>query len=197
MDAGVAARPSATPVTTSTKKVDIVDKYLIEIPDDFTVQELFSSPITTVPAYNFGTPTGSYFSIFVHPYAVSSSPVLGKCVVSTAFDGGATSAPVFCEGLELTRSFAIPSGWIVKYGNAVNDLSRDCTMNSPCPVNVPPDSRYSVSYVFVIADKPRATILEFYAGDAFRGPSGEVNGFEGLAVVLRDLIIPSLAVSNP
>ncbi len=197
IDTSIAAKPLATPVTTPTKKVDIVDKYVVEVPEEFSVKEILSSPIMTVPTYIFETSAGSNFSIFLHPYMVSSSPIPGKCVVSTAFDAGTTSAPVFCEGLELISSFTIPAGSLVKYGDTINDLSLNCTMNSPCPMNVPANARYVVSYVFVIADKPHATILEFYTGDAFRGPSNVINGFEGLGAVLHDLVIPSLSARNP
>src|SRR5512138_2913389 len=79
IDTSIAATPSAMPVTTSTKKVDIVDKYVIEIPEEFSVHELLSSPITKVPTYNFETPTGKSFIINVYPYMASSSPVPGNC----------------------------------------------------------------------------------------------------------------------
>jgi len=180
------------------KKVNIVDKYVIEIPEEFTVHENLSSLTTVVPSYRFETPNNTSFNIAVYPYTVSSSLISGKCVVSTDFDAGTTSAPIYCEELELTNLFSIPKGWTVKYGSAINDLSLLlCTMNSPCPVEVPPETRYSITYVFVIADKSRDAILEFYIGDAFRGPSNEIDGFEGLGAVLHDLIIPSLSIRNP
>ncbi len=180
------------------KKVEIVDNYVIEIPADFTVHELLSSPVTSVPIYMVEAPDGSVFDLAVHPYAVSSNPIPGTCVVSAEFDAGETSAPVYCEGLSLTSSFTVPAGWDVKYGSAINDLTlASCTMNSPCPVEVPPESRYSITYVFVIPDKSNNIILEFYAGDMFRGPSDEIDGFQGLGFVLHDLIIPSLSAINP
>ncbi len=196
---GTTGIPSSMPspvANAAVKAVDIVNKYRIEVPREFTVQELLASPITSVPTYNFETPTGSAFSIFVLPYMVTSAPVPGKCETSTAFDAGTTSAPFFCEGLELTSSFTTPSRWVVKYGDTIDNLSQDCTMNSPCPRNVAPEARYIISYVFVIADKPRATTLEFYVGDAYSGSSNVVHGFEGLAAVMHDLIIPSLSLRN-
>ncbi len=195
--ASIAATSSATPSTTSTKKVDIVDKYILQIPDEFSVHEVLTSSITTVPTYDIESPTGQSFIIFVYPYMASPSPIPGNCVVSTAFNAGTVSAPVFCEGLDLTSSFTTPSNWIVKYGYTVDDLTQSCTMNSPCPENVPPETRYLYSYVFIIPDKPRAITLDFYVSDAFRNSSNEIKGFQGLGAVLHDLIIPSLSVRNP
>ena len=148
-------------------------------------------------SYNFETPNGIDFTINLHPYNISSSPVPGKCLVSTDFDAEITSAPIYCEGLELTDLFTVPAGWTVKYGSVMSDLSLACTMNSPCPVEVSPDTRYSIEYVFVVPDKSQSTILEFFVGDAFRSPSSKIEGFEGLGAVLYNLTIPSLSTRNP
>jgi hypothetical protein len=179
------------------KKVSIADKYTIEIPEGFTLHENLSSATTTVPIYRIETSNGPSFDVVVHPYIVSSALVPGKCVVSTEFDAGETSAPIFCEGQELTDLFTISEDRAVKYGSVTSDLSLLCTANSPCPVDVAPETRYSTTYVFVIADKSLDTILEFYAGDAFRGTTNEMDGFEGLGAVLYNSIIPSLAAKNP
>lgn len=190
---------SESTLNSGVQKVFIVDKYVIEIPEDFTVHQNLSSSTTTVPIYRIETSNGSSFIIVVHPYIVSSSPIQGKCIVSTDFDAGITSAPIFCEGLALTNLFTIPEDQTVKYDSATNDLSSLvlCTANSPCPVEVPAEKRYSTSYVFVIADKSLDTILEFYVGDAFRSPSNEMDDFEGLGAVLYNSIIPSLSIRNP
>ena len=207
--------PSITPVaiTTSTnitsptsesalnsevQKVFIADKYVIEIPKDFTVRENLSSSTTTVPIYRIETSTGAGFDIVLHPYIVSSSPIQGKCIVSTDLDAGITSAPIFCEGLALTNSFTIPENRIIKYESVISDLSLMlCKANSPCPVEVPIEKRYSTTYVFVIADKSLDTVLEFYVGDAFRSPSNKTDGFEGLGAILYNSIIPSLSTRYP
>ncbi len=194
----IAFPTSASPSNTIVKKVLIADKYLIEIPEDFTVHENISSSTTTVPIYRIEESNGASFDIIVHPYLVSSSLIPGKCVVSTDFDAGATPAPIFCEGLELINLFTISEDWTVKYRGVISDLSLLlCTANSPCPVEVPSETRYSTTYVFVVADKSLSTILEFYVGDAFRSPSNEIDGFEGLGSVLHDSIIPSLSIRNP
>ena len=179
------------------KKVSIVDQYVIEVPEDFTVNENLLSSTTTIPIYRIETSNGGIFTIAVHPYIVSSSPVPGKCIVSTDLDKGTASAPIFCEGLQLVQSFHLPSGWVVNYGSSISDLSLACTMNSPCPVEVTPEKRYSITYVFVVADKTLGTVLEFYAGDAFRSSLNEVNGFEGVGATLYDTILPSLTAQNP
>jgi hypothetical protein len=192
----------ALPIPTSSssvvyKKLSIVDRYSIEIPEVFSVHEILSSPSTTDPIYRIEASNNASFDIIVHPYTISSSLIPGKCVVSINFDAGTTSAPIFCEGLELTSLFTTPKGWYVKYGSTITDLSLLCTANTPCPVEVPPDAKYSISYVFVVADKSLDTILEFYIGDAYRGSTNEIDGFEGLGALLGDLIIPSLSFRNP
>lgn len=180
------------------KKVNLVDTYELTIPDEFTVHELLSSPITAVPIYTFEVENGPGFLIAVHPYVISPSLIPGQCVVSTGFDSGEVSDPVFCEGQEITSYDRLLSGWTVKYGSTINDLSLLlCTANSPCPVDVPPEERFSISYVFIIPDKSNDTILEFFVGNAFRTSSNEVDGFKGVGLIIYDLIIPSLKVKNP
>ncbi len=189
---------SESTLNSGVQKVYIVDKYIIEIPEDFTVHENLSSSTTSVPIYRIEASNGASFDIIVHPYNVLSSPIPGKCIVSTDFDAGITSAPIFCEGLSLTNLFTIPDNRIIKYESVISDLSLiPCTANSPCPVVVPTEKRYSTTYVFVIADKSLATILEFYVGDAFRSTSKEIDEFEGLGAVLYNSIIPSLSIRNP
>lgn len=189
---------SASALNSDVQKVFITDKYVIEIPKDFTVRENLSSSTTTVPIYRIETSTGAGFDIVLHPYIVSSSPTPGKCIVSTDLDAGITSAPIFCEGLALTNSFIISENRMIKYESVISDLSLMlCTANSPCPVEVPIEKRYSTTYVFVIADKSLDTVLEFYVGDAFRSPSNEIDGFEGLGAVLYNSIIPSLSTIYP
>jgi len=196
--------PTATalPIPTASSnvaytKLSIVDKYVIKIPQDFSVHELLSSPITTDPIYRIEASNNTSFEIIVHPYIIASSLTPGKCVVSTDLDAGITSAPIYCEGLELTNLFTIPNGLFVKFGSTINDLSLLCTANSPCPVEVPPNAKYSISYVFVVADKSLDAILEFYVGDAFRAPTNKIDDFEGLGAYLNDLIIPSLSSRSP
>src|SRR5215475_271429 len=114
--ATVSASPTPDSSSNETvKKVDIFDKYIIEIPGNFTVHETLPSSMMD-HSYDFETPNGIDFTIYLHPYNISSSLVPGKCVVSTDFDAGKTSTPIFCEGLELNDLFAVPAGWTVKYG---------------------------------------------------------------------------------
>ena len=131
------------------------------------------------------------FAVFVHPYQASEMPDPGHCVVSQQLDLGVLSGPIYCEGLNLKDSFRIRER-IVKYGWETDDTSADCTMNTPCPIKVPPATRYATTYVFVVPDKGRGNVLEFHAGYAARGPTQEVNGFPGTARLLRDVVIPSL-----
>ena len=190
--------PTKTPVSPTptsgvkTKSVDLAGKYTVNVPVGFTVTEV-SKAITKVPVYALVSPDGHNISILVHSYLSAGSQIPGECVVSNNFDAGTLSAPIFCEGLNLVDSLTISGNRYVKYGTVISDTSLDCTMNSPCPIKVPVETRYSKEYVFVVSDKSRSTIVEFFAGDAARGPSNTVNGFEGVSATLHDIIIPSLS----
>ena len=185
---------SQSPTSTSgvkTKSINLAGKYTVNVPVDFTVTEV-SKAITKIPVYSLGSPDGHNISISVHSYTSAESQVPGDCVVSKSFDTGTLAAPIFCEGLNLVDSFTISGNRYVKYGTVVSDTSLDCTMNSPCPVKVSAETRYSKEYVFAVPDKSRNTIIEFFAGDASRGSSNSVKGFEGISATLRNVIIPSL-----
>ncbi|OGN09626.1 MAG: hypothetical protein A3J46_00150 [Candidatus Yanofskybacteria bacterium RIFCSPHIGHO2_02_FULL_41_11] len=188
-------QPTKSPTPTSstkTKSIDLAGKYTVNVPVDFTVTEV-SKAITKVPVYALESPDGHNISISVHSYTSAESQVPGECIVSNNFDAGKFSAPIFCEGLNLVDSFTISGNRYVKYGTVISDTSLDCTMNSPCPVKVPAETRYSKGYVFVVPDKAHNTVIEFFAGDAAREPSNSVKGFEGVSATLRDTIIPSLS----
>ena len=187
----LASTPQSNLRSQSTKTVNLAGKYSIEVPIDFSVAEVPGN-ITDVPNYTFQDSNSDQFSVALLPYVSAKSQIAGKCAVSTTYDTGVISAPVFCEGLILTNWFTISGGLVVKFDTRVADLTTQCTMNSPCPVKVPPDSRYAVDYVFLIPDKETQTLVEFFAGDAARIPSGQAQGFKGVAVLLHDSIIPSL-----
>lgn len=191
--------PTPTPEPTLsgiTKKVTLVNRYVIKVPEEFTVKEILSSPTTSDPIYTFTLPSGRSFDVIVHPYAVSAELVPGKCVVSPELDGGNQIAPAFCEGLTLNGLLSFPGG-IAKFGSQVTDLGLGCTANSPCPADVPADSRYSIQYTFVLPDKAGGYLLEFFAGDAFRGLSELIDGFQGLGAVLNGVVVPSLTLVKP
>ncbi len=187
----LASSPGSAIATQSTKTVDLADRYSINVPNDFSVTEV-PKTITDVPDYAFQDSKSNQFSVAVLPYLLADSPIPGKCAVSTTYDAGMVSAPAFCEGLILTSWFSDPGGFTVKYGTQVTDMTTQCTMNSPCPVQVPPGIRYSVEYVFLVADKGRQALVEFFSGQAGRISSSQVQGFAGVAGLLHDSIIPSL-----
>ena len=120
-----------------------------------------------------------------NPYLSSDSPIDGKCAVST------DSTKIYCEGITLTQSFVTSGNQKVFYGTKSDDLTLDCTMNSGCQ-HPPANQRYSITYIFVVPNQANNTLIEFWAGDAVRKPSSQVSGFEGVAKLLHDTIIPSL-----
>lgn len=174
-----------------TKTVNLAGQYSIEVPDNFSSTEV-PRTITNVPNYTFQVANSNQFSVALLPYLSSQSQSPGQCAVSTTYDTGVVSAPVFCEDLMLTNWFTLSNGLMAKYASRVTDMTTQCSMNSPCPVNVPQETRYAVDYVFLIPDKARQTLVEFFAGDAARLPSSHVQGFKGVAILLHDSIIPSL-----
>ncbi len=175
----------------STKTVNLAGRYSVEVPNDFAVSEVPQS-ITNVPNYSFQDSNTHQFSVILLPYLSAQSQISGQCAVSTTYEAGVVSAPIFCEDLILTNWFTISNGLLAKYASRVTDMTAQCSMNSPCPVKVPPDMRYSVEYVFLVPDKERQTLVEFFSGEAARIPSSQVQGFKGVALLLHDSIIPSL-----
>ncbi len=188
---GLTSTPSSNRPFQSTQTVDLAGKYSIEVPNNFSVTAVPQN-ITNVPNYSFQDSNSDQFSVALLPYLSAQSQIPGQCAVSTTYEAGVVGAPVFCEGLILTNWFTISNGLLAKYASRVADMTTQCTMNSPCPLKVPQDSRYSVDYVFLVPDKERQTLVEFFAGDAARMPSSQVQGFKGVAALLRDSIIPSL-----
>ena len=186
-----ASSPPSNQPLPSTKTVNLAGRYSIEVPSDFAVSEVPQN-ITNVPNYSFQDPNSDQFSVALLPYLSAQSPVSGQCAVSTTYAAGVVGAPAFCEDLILTESFTISNGLLAKYASRVTDMTTQCSMNSPCPVQLPPDVRYSVEYVFLVPDNERQTLVEFFAGQAARIPSSQVQGFQGVASLLHDSIIPSL-----
>jgi hypothetical protein len=86
--------------------------------------------------------------------------------------------------------FTISGNRDVYYEWNVVDNAYECSMNSPCPLPVPPKSRYTAWYVFTVYDKPNNSIIEF--SGAHTGSSDKATGFEGDGKLLRDTIVPSL-----
>ncbi len=183
--------PPSNPPFQSTQTVDLAGEYSIEVPNNFSFTAVPQN-ITNVPNYAFQDSNSNQFSVALLPYLSAQSKIPGQCAVSTTYEAGGVSAPVFCEDLILTNWFTISNGLLAKYASRVTDMTTQCSMNSPCPVQVPQNSRYSVDYVFLVPDKERQTLVEFFAGDAARIPSSQVQGFKGVAVLLHDSIIPSL-----
>jgi hypothetical protein len=171
------------------KEVNINDQYSIKTPSDFSMTQV-PYTITNVPNYGFTGPNHqNSFSVMVSPYLSSNSPIDGQCAIST------DSTKVYCEGVTLTKSFLI-SGFIsgnqkVFYGTKYGDLTQDCTAISGCQ-HPPADQRYSVTYIFIIPRQTDNTLVEFWAADAVRKSSPQVNSFEGVGALLHDTVIPSL-----
>lgn len=174
--------------TLSLKEVRINDIYFIKVPSDFSITQI-SHNITNVPNYEFiESNYQNRFRVIVHPILRSNSPIDGKCSISPGF------TKAYCEGATLINSFTTPSGRKVFYGTISDDLTQSCTANSICPP--PPDNqRYSITYIFIINDIDN-TLVEFFAGDAVRKPSPEVNDFEGVAKLLHDTVIPSFRTNG-
>jgi hypothetical protein len=165
------------------KVVELDGKHRIEVPDDFTMGRV-SEKIASVPVYYFNATPPDYTSIqiFLLPNAGT---------YQTDPKTGGPRLPIEIDGTSLRGYFKISGERYVYYGWSVGDNAYECTMNSPCPVPVPPKSRYDTLYVFVVFDEANNTIVEF-RGDHL-GPTERVTRFEGDGKLLRDVIVPSLS----
>ena len=90
----------------------------------------------------------------------------------------------------LTRYFTLADDRDVYYGCTVIDNAYECSMNSPCPLPVRRESRYTTQYAFAVFDKETRLIVEFTG--SHDGPSKKVTGFKGDGRLLRDTIVQSL-----
>lgn len=167
------------------KTVELAGKYRMQVPAYFTMQVLPAGPVRAAPAVAFTSNTNNiktWFQVEVQPYvgAFADDRSTGKLKLP---------AP-------LTHYFTISGNRDVYYGWTVVDNAYECTMNSPCPAQVPARSRYTAWYTFKVFDKPNNSIVEFTG--AHSGPSKEVAGFEGVGKILRHVIVPSLtAIRQP
>lgn len=158
--------------------------------------------IAAAPIYFFNAPPPDYTTIQVEvlPYGggIPINKDTGKLVAPA-------TGPLTCEieplpdpaALQaiggtppLTRYFTLPDDTDVYYGCTVTDNAYECSMNSPCPLPVRRESRYTTEYAFAVFDKETRLIVEFTGSND--GPSKKVTGFEGDGKLLRDTIVPSL-----
>jgi hypothetical protein len=160
------------------KTVELADKYEIQVPDYLTARRI-SDHVVSVPAYVFNAapPRQSTIQVFVKPYVEVRRSSDGVAVTTAAVKPGA-------------KYFTISGNRRVYYSWSVVDNAYECSMNSPCPLNWPVESRYAALYDFTIFDKPNNSVIEF-TGEHY-GRSKEVTGFEGDGKLLHDVIIPSL-----
>ena len=147
------------------------DDYKIQVPGDFKVHK---RGISRWPEYAFERwkPTLQRFDVTLTPY-------FDELYAPSCDDGDAS-----CGSFEITGQRR------VYFRGESDDLSDECTMNSTC--TVPADARYSFTYSFVIPDKSHNTLIEFRAADAARSASSKVDGPQGIGLLLRETIIPSL-----
>ena len=168
---------AVTPAAPKLKSVELDHQYTIEVPDYFTVHEAGTGTLLD------GGP-GHQISVCLLPYSRYSA-----FKIPTDEKTGRVKLPVSVDGgPPLTAFFKIRAGLYAYFGWRVDDLTKACTMNSPCPHWVPPKSRYMTEYAFVVLDPPY--IVEFRA--VHRGASENVPGPEGDGKLLREVIVPSL-----
>jgi hypothetical protein len=196
------ATPStAAPCGSRVKPVELAGKYKIQIPECFTMGRV-ANGIAAVPIYFFNEPPPDSTTIQVEvlPY-VGEIPInkdTGKLVASASGDltceVESLQDPVALRAdggtPPLTRYFTLADNIDVYYGCAVIDNAYECSMNSPCPLPVRRESRYTTEYAFAVFDKETRLIVEF-TGSHY-GPSKKVTGFKGDGKLLRDTILPSL-----
>ena len=177
---------AVTPAAPKLKSVELDHQYTIEVPNYFTVHGAQPIPHSSTG----GTETlldggpSHQISVYLLPYSRYSA-----FKIPTDEKTGRVKLPVSVDGGPLlTAFFKIRGGLYAYFGWRVNDLTKDCTMNTPCPHWVPPKSRYMTEYAFVVFDPPH--IVEFRA--VHGGPSENVAALEGDGKLLREVIVPSL-----
>lgn len=169
------------------KSIELADTYKIQVPASLEVGRSFAF---SVPAYNFReyNPRGDIvFDVLVLPY---SPTVAAYRLVPIDEATGLFELPFTVGGSKLTTYFKMPDGNYVYYDWNTTDSAYMCTMNSSCPVRTSPNSRYYTVYEFVVFDKRRDSIIDFF-GYSF-GPSKHVKRFTGVGKLLREVIVPSL-----
>jgi hypothetical protein len=168
------------PLTAALKTVELAGKYTIRVPDYFAVRRTPPGKATSVPVIDFESSSHNLttrFEVLVKPYnEVHIGPDYKSWTVVRIKPG--------------SKYFTISGGRHVYYSWSVVDNAYECTMNSPCPLNWPADSRYTAWYKFTMYDPPNNSIIEFTGGHY--GRYKEVTGFEGVGKLLREIVIPSL-----
>jgi hypothetical protein len=195
------AQRSAAHAARKLKWVELDGKFKIQVPAEFTLGRI-DPKITSAPTYYFNASPPDHTSVQVDllPYAgeIPLNKVTGKLV-------GPSNGDLICEVESLpdptalraeggtpplTRYFTIADNRDVYYGCAVTDNAYECSMNSPCPLPVRRESRYTTEYAFAVFDKEAGLIVELTG--SHDGPSKRVRGFKGDGRLLRDTIVPSL-----
>jgi hypothetical protein len=195
------AQRSAAQATPKLKWVELDGKYKIQVPADFALGRI-DPKITSVPIFHFNASPPDYTSIQVEVLPYTGEIPLNKdtgklvapatgdltCKVESLPDPTALRADGGTP--PLTRYFTIADHRDVYYGCTVTDNAYECSMNSPCPLPVRRESRYTTQYAFAMFDKETRLIIEFTG--SHDGPSKKVTGFKGDGRLLRDVIVPSL-----
>jgi hypothetical protein len=173
--------------------VTLADRYTLLVPQEFKMHDFGTA--MQWPSYGFDSGKTT-FDVTVVPYSVNGDSMSTDCKVSREWDRGDLSAPIYCEAFgataDISGSFEISGGRRVYFGWVVDDNSQECTSGSPCPHYVIPSRRYSIYYFFLLPDKQHHKILEFHASDAARSATPEVHDLRGVAVLLREVVIPTL-----
>jgi hypothetical protein len=150
------------------KTVELAGKYTIRVPANFAAKRVAASSVPEIAFVRDVNNRATYFDVTVEQLPGNAS--------FRAKPG--------------THHFTISRDREVSYGWDIVDNTRECTMNSPCPVPVQARIRYTILYKFTFFDEPTNTVVRFSGSQ--RSPSKNVTGFEGVGKLLRDVIVPSL-----
>ena len=171
------------PHSSKFKSVQLEGQYTVQVPEDFAVKRIGGAS----PSYAFVAPSPQYTTVQVVVMRRAGIMLMDEKT-------GRFRMPVQCDGAlpPLTDYFRISGNREAYYGWRVTDYAYECTMNSPCPLPTPPESRYMTEYAFAVLDEQYC--VEFTA--MHFGSSGKVTGFEGDGKLLRDVIVPSLSLRH-
>jgi hypothetical protein len=180
-----AATAQVTSLPTTLKPYQLFQQYTIHIPDDVQIKPVGPNAAVAHTVYLMTAPNGETATVIQHPFLMEDGAKPAPCGL---VDRANQSSYIECDGMVLTQTEQLTPNFLLAFGSRSIDLAYGCTMNSPCPLDIPPESRYASDYVFVVTDDRRTTLLEWFISAAHAG----VDDKRGIVAIVRNTVLPSL-----
>lgn len=180
-----AATAQVTSLPTMLKPYHLFQHYTIHIPDDVQIRPVGPNAAVEHTVYLMTAPNGETAAVFQHPFLMEDGTEPAPCGL---VDRANHASSIECDGMVLTQTAQLPPDFLLAFGSRSIDLAYACTVLSPCPRDIPPESRYASDYVFVVMDDRRTTLLEWFISAAH----SDVGDKRGIVAILRNTVLPSL-----